>query len=181
MIKTEVIIDEEKFNLARKWLEYIPDSWDLDELMEKNAASLAGDVLKILVQVRRDEEMLETLDNVLSYVRETGYVYGKMEKDIKEIYDYVDSKAYYFKIGAPEKEYVDMLISEIDFGSDKSLNQVTEVLQNINNEFIRMYAEDKVREAKALHDANETRKNAGKKSRSKRVHSVFPRVPNRIK
>lgn len=180
-MKIQILIDEPKFNQAKKWLEYIPDGWHLEELTEKRAGDLTNYELQILLQVKKDTDLLRKLEHLLSFWRETHYVCPKMAEQIDEIYAYVDSKAFTIKITPEEREYVEMLLSELDFDNASTMDLAYKAIDNIGNEFLRWYAEDKMREAHASYAADKSRLNAGFITRRKKQHSVTPRVPNIIK
>lgn len=180
-MKIQVFIDESKFNQAKKWLEYIPDGWHLEELAEKRAGDLTSYELQILLQAKKDTDLLRKLEHVLSFWGETHYVCPKMAEQIDEIYAYVDSKAFTIKITPEEREYVEMLLSELDFDNASTMDLAYKAIDNIENEFLRWYTEDKMREAHASYAADKSRLNAGFITRRKKQHSVTPRIPNRIK
>lgn len=180
-MKIQILIDEPKFNQAKKWLEYIPDGWHLEELTEKRAGDLTSYELQILLQAKKDADLLKKLEHVLSFWRETHYVCPKMAEQIDEIYAYVDSKAFTIKITPEEREYVEMFLSELDFDDDSKVDLAYRAIDNIENEFLRWYTEDEMRKAHALYAADKSRSNAGIITRRKKQHSVTPRIPNRIK
>lgn len=175
MIAIIKCIDNDRLNLAKFWLEYIPEWWHLDELLSKKARDLSIDELNILLRAKIDKRMLDDVErfkNMAICDREVPLCEDDADR-LDRIYAYLDNNEGFLKISEEERNYVAMIYNEYRFNDSRMPD---ETFNSAAWPYLEAYSNS---EMPTLFGKS-TKRPSGS-SRAKKPHSVYPRIPNRIK
>lgn len=140
MIMIQRGINTSMLLLAKRWVNYVPDWWHVEEINEKMAGSLDYDSLAILLQVQADKKMNEMIDKFLKESDISTKVVYMSSSDAEwydEICAYVENRIYFNKISADEREYVTMLFKSENQDNKEEIDKAIDLIQS---PFIREYA-----------------------------------------
>ncbi len=68
-MKVERIINKEELKVMRRWLEYVPEHWNMDGIMKKPVGELTPLELSRMIQRQKEDEMAKDLSLVWRKVK----------------------------------------------------------------------------------------------------------------
>lgn len=70
MLKISKYVNKSILEFYERWLEYIPESWNIDELLDKKASDLSEEELNLLTIIKEDKKSNDILKKYIKMVEE---------------------------------------------------------------------------------------------------------------
>lgn len=147
MMKLFENFQKKRLIFYKRWLEYIPNEWNIDEILEKKVKDLTDLELDRLQQVRTDWKYAEVVDKFINMIDNKIGINSNDDILVGLVVDYNDytnmSKVInYFdfdaialsKLSESELDYINNIIDNYD------CNGALSELSKLGNEYAREYA-----------------------------------------
>lgn len=137
----ERLINKNELLKIKDRLEYVPDFWNVDEILEKDSKLLDEKELNILLQVKKEREMLNDIDIFLSKAfKTTGSVSMSLEESNRlnyiVYYSNIPSTTLN-KLSKTEIDFVKSIVNKYDGYNEETIRELINLIQN---DFVKNYA-----------------------------------------
>ena len=148
MMKLFENFQKKRLIFYKRWLEYIPNEWNIDEILEKKVKDLTDLEIDRLQEIRIDRKYVSIIDDfikriddkVKGYVNEDSIVCLSIDSseldEYNKIIDYFDFDTIALsKLSDSELAFVNKITCNYDY--DSAISEI----DNLDNEYVKEYAE----------------------------------------
>ena len=143
---TEKILCKEKLLFQKRWLEYMPDFWNINEIYNKKVSELSEIDLEILLMVAQSKRKIEIIDMAIEKIDDTNRTDKSVEIKITDdenmllddVFLNFDINAMaLIKLNANELNIVNQIIDKFN---GKNIEIILEQISKICSPYVKDYA-----------------------------------------
>lgn len=143
---TEKILCKEKLLFQKRWLEYIPNFWNINESYRKNVAELSEIELERLLMIKQSKRKIEVLTYAIKKIEETNKIDRSVAISISEeenkkidevILNFNLTELALAKLNASELYFINKVIKEYDGKND---DEIMKQIDDLPNAYAKDYA-----------------------------------------
>ena len=128
MLTTSKMLMRGKLETYKRWLEYIPDFWNIEEVLQKQSTDLSSLEIARLNQIKSDQKQVKIFTKFINIINKANR-YKKIDEESEKTGDFFTEVI----VSRSDSDELDQAIKKFDFNFYAKLKLEENSLAEINN------------------------------------------------